>query len=321
MDDRSANEHGRDEAGRNEPGCDQPGCEQPGSDQPGRGPRPAEAHCSKPTAELAPHRGALVVVGTGIQWAAQTTLAARRAIEAADCVLFALADPWGARWVRSLNPRAESFVYASDGGRREIYSRMVEDVLMALTRHQRVCAAFYGSPAILTQPAHDAIHRARAAGHRALMLPGVSSLDCLFADLAVDPGQGGLQFYEASEFLARPRQLDLGAHLVLGQIALVGERGVYDPRDEARLRAGLRRLAARLLQDYPPAHQVLLYEASQHPALEPRILAVPLRDLYAIDVSEISSLYIPPIPREGDGLSRVKFEVFNSTQPGREAHV
>ncbi|WP_437898926.1 hypothetical protein [Sorangium sp. So ce124] len=60
--------------------------------------------------------GSLIIVGTGIQWGGQMTLAARRAIEQADRVLFAVADPWNARWIRGLNPAAESLPYATGNG-------------------------------------------------------------------------------------------------------------------------------------------------------------------------------------------------------------
>ncbi|HHF7375804.1 hypothetical protein [Legionella bozemanae] len=33
------------------------------------------------------------------------------------------------------------------------------------------------------------------------ILPGISSLDCLFCDLRVDPGSCGIQAYESTEFI------------------------------------------------------------------------------------------------------------------------
>ena len=58
-----------------------------------------QAEASGPQGE----RGTLVVVGTGIQWGGQTTLAAQRAIQAADRVLFAVADAGTVAWLRSLD--------------------------------------------------------------------------------------------------------------------------------------------------------------------------------------------------------------------------
>jgi precorrin-3B methylase len=136
----------------------------------------------------------LIVVGTGIQWAGQTTHAARRAIEQAERVLFAVADPWTVRWVRSLHPGAESLPYPQDGRpRRQIYREMVDRILAELHQGLRVCAVFYGHPGVLTRASHEAILAARNAGWPAQMLPGVSALDCLYADLGVDPGQAGCQ--------------------------------------------------------------------------------------------------------------------------------
>src|SRR5690606_35541307 len=177
-------------------------------------------------------RAALCVVGTGIQWGGQTTLAARAAIVDADSVLFAVANTWTARWIRELNPRATSLAYPRDGRpRRAIYDQMVETILGELERHARVCAVFYGSPAVFAQPAHAAVRRARQAGHAACMLPGVSFLDCLFSDLAIDPGERGCQVHEAGAFLLRGYTVEPRAHLILSQLALATRRTAFVPGD------------------------------------------------------------------------------------------
>src|SRR6187431_18753 len=163
----------------------------------------------------------LVVVGTGIQALSQATLATQGALRGADVVLFAVTNAWAARWIRDLNPRARSFDYPRDGRpRREIYRAMVGEIVEALRRNRRVCAAFYGSAALFTFPAHEGVRQARAQGFRARMLPGVSSLDCLFADLGVDPGEGGCQIFEATDFLVKKHAINCRAHLVLFQLAM-----------------------------------------------------------------------------------------------------
>ena len=68
-----------------------------------------------------------------------------------------------------------------------MYARIVGDILDAVRGGASVCAAFYGHPGIFVTPSHDAVRRARAEGYPARMLPAVSAVDCLFADLGVDP--------------------------------------------------------------------------------------------------------------------------------------
>jgi uncharacterized protein YabN with tetrapyrrole methylase and pyrophosphatase domain len=241
-------------------------------------------------------QGALVVVGTGIQWGGQATIAAETAIKRADCVLFAVADPWAARWIRDLRPTAESLPYPRDGRpRKAIYLAMVDRILAELRGGRKVCAAFYGSPSLLNAPAHAAIERARREGFSARMLPGVSSLECLFSDVGLDPGADGCQVFEASDFLVRKRVFDSYTHLVLCQIAVIGTAEAFDPANVARIRHGLALLAERLGTTYPEHHEVVIYEAASQPLSGPRADRVRLVDLPSIELTEISTLYVPPV--------------------------
>ena len=239
--------------------------------------------------------GALLVVGTGIQWGGQTTLAAQRAIQRADRVLFAVADPWAARWIRTLNRNSESLPYPRDGrARRTIYREMTEKIVSVLQQGGNLCVAFYGSPALLARSAHSAIREARKAGYSAAMLPGVSSLDCLGADMGVDLGEQGVQIFEATDFLLRRRTIDVHAHLVLCQIALIGNAGTFDG-DPRRIEYALRLLRNRLLETFPATHSAYLYEAPAHPASQTRIERITVHQLADASVREISTLCVPPL--------------------------
>lgn len=239
---------------------------------------------------------ALVVVGTGIQWAAHTTMAAERAIQDADRVVFAVTDPWAARWIASLNDRHESLEYPRDGTpRAAIYDGMVARVLELLNQGCNVCAVFYGSPAWLTQPAHLAIGRARQRGFKAQMLPGVSSVECLLAELGIDPGTLGFQVYEATRFLVRPSVFDPHAHLVLCQVGVIGQRASTETIARDRVAQGLELLQRLLSRHYPPQHEVVLYEAASSPIAASRIEEHRLEKLCDATPSALSTLYVPPL--------------------------
>lgn len=241
-------------------------------------------------------RGTLIVVGTGIQGGGQTTLAAQRTIERADRVLFAVVDPFTVSWLRALNPNAESLPYPMDDTlRRQTYAEMVERILAELRKGLRVCAVFYGHPGVLTTPAHEAVARARREGFRARMLPGVSALDCLVADLGVDPGRHGCQIYEATDFLIRGRGFDVHTPLLLWQVGSIGNLGFFDEHDGAAIRRGLETVAEVLLRCYEPAHQVVIYEAAVLPTDAPRVERVALASLAHARVTDLSTLYVPPL--------------------------
>jgi hypothetical protein len=123
------------------------------------------------------------------------------------------------------------------------------------------------------------------------MLPAVSALDCLVADLGIDPAATGLVSYEATDFLLRRRPADPTALLVLWQIGVVGELGVtMEPRRE-----NLALLAERLLETYPRDHEAIVYEASPYPLVaDPIVLRLPLAALPEARVPLLSTLVVPP---------------------------
>lgn len=249
--------------------------------------------------------GTLLVVGLGIQWGGQTTHEARRAIEAADRVLFAVADPFAARFARSLHPRAEALPYAAPGEPRlQAYEQIVEHILQALREGGKVCAVFYGDPSFLAYPAHQALRRARADGFQAQMLPGVSALSCLCADLGVDPGEDGCQVYEATRFLRRRPRFDTRAQLVLCQVGWIGQHVGFEPLATERVREGLVRLSAALAQHYPGDHPAIIYEAASHPLSPPRIVTTTVAALAEVAVSDCATLFLPPVATSCDAAAR-----------------
>jgi hypothetical protein len=122
------------------------------------------------------------------------------------------------------------------------------------------------------------------------MLPAVSALDCLFADLGIDPADTGLQSYEATEFLVHRRTPDPSAALVLWQMSVIGQEGATaDPSGR-----GLSILADYLGGWYPADHEVVLYEASPYSIASPAIQRLSLVELGEAQPSAMATLYVPP---------------------------
>ncbi len=245
--------------------------------------------------------GSLSVVGLGIAGPAHVTTSTLAAIRTADKRFFLVADPLTREWLRGIAPRAEdlSDAYALGKSRDDSYAEMIERMLAPVRRGQRVCAIFYGHPGVFAYPPHEAVRRARSEGFAARMLPGISAVDCLFADVGVDPGEVGCQEFEATDFVLRRRRFDSSSALILWQIGLVGVEDVRDA--DLWSREGLRVLVEVLLETYPPTHEVIVYEASTLPIVPPKILRLPLSALAEGAVTAISTLYVPPLPdRETD---------------------
>ena len=144
-----------------------------------------------------------------------------------------------------------------------------------------VCAVLYGHPGVFAYPGHAAVARLRADGIPARMLPAVSALDCLFADIGIDPARTGLQTYEATGFASREPPVDPDATLVLLQVGMLGVTGgAATPAVGQRFR----RLVRRLAEIYGSEREAVLYEASPYPG------ALPGVDSFVLGTAE------PPTP-------------------------
>jgi hypothetical protein len=237
-------------------------------------------------------------VGIGISVGSHATLQATREIERADVVLTLVPDQVTEYWIRSLNRRAEPLggSYLPGRNRVELYEQMAEVMLAHVRGGARVCGVAFGHPGIVATPFHRAIERARDEGFEATMLPAVSSLDCLFADLGVDPARDGCCVYDATEFLARPRTVDASTSLVLFQLGVIGDPTV--PAAEHAPSSGLRTLSAALARAYGPSHRVAAYVAAQHVIARPRIDWIELERLASMTIDRSATLYVPPLEIE-----------------------
>ena len=236
--------------------------------------------------------GSLTVVGTGIKAWGHLTEEALEAIRGAEKVHHAVADTMMRARLHELNPAAERLPdYLPGRPRRETYALWVEIVMRSVRAGLRTCAAAYGHPGIFVRFTRDAIHQAREEGYPAVMLPGISSEACLLCDLLVDPGPTGWQSYGATTFLERRPRFDTGTPLVLWQVQVINQPGPPGEID----RAALARLAALLVEHYGREHQVIVYEASRNPAIDPVRQTMTLDRLADVRIRMSATLYVPPL--------------------------
>jgi len=248
--------------------------------------------------------GELIVVGTGIDIFTQLTPEARAWIEAADEVLYVVGDAAAARFIRTLNPRAESLItlYAQDKRRDKTYEQMVQRMLAGVRGGSLVCAALYGHPGVLTYASHEAIRRARREGFSARMLPGISTDACLFADVGLDPSRG-YQSFEATHFVVhRRRRFDPTSALVLWQVDSLGDPTFQESGFTARHLPVLRDI---LIEHYGARHEVVLYRAPVFPTAAPEIRRVRLGRLTRRDVQSVT-MYVPAKERPAPDTDMLK---------------
>jgi len=261
--------------------------------------------------------GSLTVIGSGIQSVGFTLDCVER-IRRADEVFFCVADAATQVWLRELRPDAYDLyvLYDDHKVRYSTYVQMSEAILHFVRAGKNVVTVFYGHPGIFVLSTHRAIAIARREGHRATMHAGISALDCLCADLAVDPSYPGMQTFEATDLLLRRRPLDPTLHTVLWQVGLIGEMG-YRRRGYINDKFPL--LVEYLADAYGEDHWVTHYIAARYPTIAPMVAHYPIRALLdpanRATFNGISTFYIAPkVARENDADMAVRLGLI---QPGQ----
>lgn len=247
----------------------------------------------------------LTVIGTGITFKSHLTTEAQAYIKGSDLVLYLVNEPAMRDWIIRNSRKSESLdrFYKAYHLRNDCYKAMTEYVLTTLRQEQHVCFALYGHPTIVAKPGVKAATQARSEGFHTKILPGISSEDCLFADLMINPTETGYLSYEATDFLVYQRILDSRCHVVLWQVGIIGALGYPEQHDNSD---GIHLLTKKLLQYYDAEHEIYLYEAAQYPHLEPCIITTKLGALPQSACTPITTLCISPAQKSQANAEMLK---------------
>lgn len=257
-------------------------------------------------------RGRLVILGSGITAIAHMTLEALGHIRNADIVFYNANSGVTAAYLKELNSNVvDLYAYYGEGKLRGItYVQMAELMLREVRKGRTVAGVFHGHPGFFVKAGRRAMAIAEMEGHEARLLPGISSIDCLFADLRVDPGYVGVEIVKASHLLQRGYMLSTDHHVVIVQVGSVGDNTFSFSGFK---HAKVDRLFRKLIDVYGDNHESVYYVASIFPGLDPIIRVRHLRDYLdqnILDTVHASLLYIPPLG--------VRFEELRSMQAFRE---
>lgn len=237
----------------------------------------------------------LVVVGSGIKYLLHLTTEAIICIKQADKVLYLVNNADMEKWIQQQNINAESLVhlYTHYSLRLDAYHAISDYILTTLRQGSQVCVVLYGHPTVFAKPALDAVMRARQAGYSTEIFPGISAEDCLFADLAIDPGNCGCQSFETTDFLIHRRQWDNSSHLILWQVGVIGVLGLINVNRHKNT-VGQKLLWEYLSQQYSNDHVITLYHAAQSPDARTDMIQLTLAQLSTAVIPRLATLYVPP---------------------------
>ncbi|MFU7598188.1 SAM-dependent methyltransferase [Legionella pneumophila] len=236
----------------------------------------------------------LIVVGSGIKSISHLTEETKRIIQQADKVLFLVNEDNLKTWILREAKESESLepIYFATPKRIDAYHNITNHIVDTYHQVKNLCVVFYGHPTVFAESALTAVKRIKEQTGQAIVLPAISSMDCLFADLQIDPGDQGCFAIDATELLIYERRVDVYAHIILWQISNLG---MHDTKQTQKLNI----LCDYLRTYYLDEQLVCIYEAAILPTLKPRIEWIKLRELKQAVVTAVSTLYIPPITQQG----------------------
>lgn len=236
----------------------------------------------------------LVIVGMGIKAISHITKETETVIRGCDKVYYLANNTLFFDYLNSISTNIESLnnLYFSREKRSESYKLLGEKIINDIPKYKNICVAIYGHPLFLVQLSRYLLDWCEKERHDVHVLPAISSLDCLFSDLGINPGDGGIQLMDATELLVYRRTLDPYCHIVLYQVGAIGQLG--HNREQTIAKKALLFLQSYLLTKYDKKHKVCFYEAGQTPNTKANIVYKSIDLMHTESVSSISTLYIEP---------------------------
>ncbi len=192
-----------------------------------------------------------------------------------------------------------STAYEEDKLRNQTYNEIAHTVLDGAIQDggRRVAYVTSGHPLVLVTPAQLILKDANEKAITVEVIPGVSSLDTVWADLRFDPGPDGALMFEATSLLLRRYPLIPTVPLFLWQVNSV-ETALYSTHKNKPERFA--RLQDYLLRYYPDDHVGKLVHSASFPITRAEIVSVALGKLGVLaDVATSQHiLYVPPVGRK-----------------------
>lgn len=238
----------------------------------------------------------IYIVGLGILNVDQVTNETEHVLRRANEVLFVDTGVATRQYLEKLCPRVTPLYetsYREGGCRVASYDHMAVRVIEAALDHSPIAFAMGGHPVVGAEAPFLIHEMARLLKLEVRTLPAVSAMDCLFAELMLDPCLTGLQMFEATDLLLRQRPLQADVPALIWQVGALETR-LHTLRPSVPERFA--RFQRYLLQFYPAAHQVVAYYATPHPLMKSQRLTFPIEAMgrFAEQLHVGFTLFIPP---------------------------
>lgn len=236
------------------------------------------------------------IVGLGMRSVDQLTREARRAIQGCTTLYVVDSSPGIQSYFTALGLEVVDLSrhYAEGKDRLQTYLEMSKEVISGAINKGPVSFGLYGHPTVFAYPPFVIKAVAESFGLTVGVVPGVSALDCMLAELMIDPATDGMQMFEATDIVIRKRTLLVDVHTLIWQIGAL-ETGLYskNPSTPGRFDRFLDHIAGF----FPVHHPVSAIFVSDNPLIPSIIYRFKLKDLpeYGDRLHGGFTLHIPPL--------------------------
>ena len=237
----------------------------------------------------------LALVGTGIKTISHITEEAKGYIVSCDKVLYLLNEPLLESYIKKIAKNSQSLdpVYFQSQSREDAYKNIANKIHTEMESVNSLCVILYGHPCVFATPGLLALSEFEINDDVDITVcAAVSAQDCLYADLRFDPADGGVQTFDATEYLLYDKLIDTYSHVVIYQIGMVGNLGL--PTNSVNMEA-INFIKKKLIGLYNKNKKAIIYESALYPSTKPRISEFNLDKLEKQNLTTISTLYIPPV--------------------------
>jgi uncharacterized protein YabN with tetrapyrrole methylase and pyrophosphatase domain len=166
-------------------------------------------------------------------------------------------------------------------------------LLSELRRGPGVALVGYGHPLVFDDVCAELRRKTESLGLRCVVLPGISCLDTLCVDLAIDYGDG-LQVFDATDLVESRLQMSPALHTLVLQLYEFCEDMTADAIQPVRGRLGP--LERYLSCFYPVEHPAILVYSNDGSGDDPILLRTKISsiDRKQKEIFPGVTLYIPP---------------------------
>lgn len=153
-----------------------------------------------------------------------------------------------------------NFLYQDPEPRTDVYRRIAKYVLAQVQKDGPIAVAFDGNLMIFCDVSWQISAMALRVGIRVEALAGISCLDVFPAQLGFDPGDLGMQVFEATQLVMYALPIHSVLPTLVLQIGFFDEQSTVAP--PARRQGAFDSLVEHLLRFFPPTHPAVFLQSA-----------------------------------------------------------